>query len=331
MDAHSPATPLVTVVVPALDEEQAIGGCLASVLAQSEHRLEVLVVDGGSRDRTRQAVTGMAATDPRVRLLHNPARGIPQALNVGLAAARAPWLVRVDAHSTVPPDYVARALGHLQTGRWGGVGGRKDAVAGTATGRAIAAALGSRLGVGGSTYHHGTTAQVVDHVPFGAYPTELLRSLGGWDEAIPANEDFELDHRVRLSGRELLFDPDLRIAWHCRESVGDLFAQYRRYGRGKAAVARKHPGSLRPRHLVPPVLVGYLGVAALSALRRPVALLAVLPYAGVLALGATVTGRGLTGSGRARLTAALLAMHTGWGLGVWEGLAAQFHDREARP
>ena len=112
--------------------------------------------------------------------------------------------------------------------------------------------MGSRLGVGGSAYHHGTRPQEVDHLPFGAYPTALVRELGGWDENLVANEDFEFDYRLREAGHPLLFDPGLVIRWHCRQSIGDLYRQYHRYGRGKVDVAWLHPESLRPRHIAPP-------------------------------------------------------------------------------
>ncbi len=321
-------SPLVTVVVPVRDERADIGACLDSIRTQSERRLEVLVVDGGSRDGTREVVARVGCDDPRVRLVDNPAGGIPQALNIGLTAAAADWLVRVDAHSTIPSDYVDRALAHLRTGRWGGVGGRKVATAQTPTGRAIASALGSRFGVGNSTYHHGTRRCEVDHVPFGAYPVALLRRLGGWDETIPANEDFEMDYRIRRSGHRLLFDPTLRIDWQCRETVGRLFEQYRRYGRGKAQVAVKHPRSLHLRHVLPPLLVGYLAGAVLAATRWPRAALGVAPYLGAVVAGSLPGGLRLREPAAARaLPAAFMAMHLGWGIGLWQGLAESVRGR----
>src|ERR1041385_1496015 len=102
--------PRVTVVIPARDEARAIGACLDAVLMQSEPDLQVIVVDGGSRDGTAAIVPRRAAEEPRVELIENPAGLIPRSLNLALAAARAPYLVRVDAHATVPRDYVARIV-----------------------------------------------------------------------------------------------------------------------------------------------------------------------------------------------------------------------------
>jgi glycosyltransferase involved in cell wall biosynthesis len=317
--APESAGELVSVVVPARNEERFIGATLDALRRQDHSELQIIVVDGGSDDGTVPVVERHMAEDPRVELVHNPRQTIPAALNLGLARARGRWLVRMDAHSTVDGTYVRSAVARLREGRWGGVGGRKDGVGTTPAGRAIAAALGSRFGVGGSVYHHGVTEQEVDHIPFGAYPTELVRSVGGWDERLVANEDFEFDHRLRQSGAVLLFDPRLRIAWHSRQSIRELYQQYRRYGRAKVDVALLHPGSLRPRHLLPPLLVPWLAVAGGTAVRRPrVAAALVGPYAAALTVASLRTARGLDDPRAAAFVpAAFLAMHVGWGAGVW--------------
>lgn len=323
---------LVTVVIPARNEERSIRACLASIQAQDWPNLEILVVDGASTDATAEIVRAIAAEDPRVRLLSNPQRVIPVSLNLALAQASARWLVRVDAHAAVPPEYVRRAVGHLQTERYGGVGGRKDGVGVTPAGRAIARAMGSRFGVGGSTYHWGEDVQSVEHVPFGAYPVALLRELGGWDEALAVNQDFELDFRIRQGGHVLLFDPALRIDWECRQSVRDLWRQYRRYGSGKVIVARKHPSSLRPRHLAAPLLVGNLTAAAVVAPWRPrTALALVAPYAAAVVVATRTTAREVDPEARPYVAPAFVAMHLAWGLGFWQRVASLVLGREAKP
>jgi succinoglycan biosynthesis protein ExoA len=313
---------LVTVVVPALNEERFLGRCLDSLRRQDYRNLQIVVVDGGSTDDTLAVIRRHAAADDRIELLHSPRRNIPTSLNLALASARGRWLVRVDAHSVVEPDYVRLAVDRLREGSWGGVGGRKDGVGRTSAGRAIAAAMGSRFGVGNSVYHHGTDSQEVDHIPFGAYPVTLVRELGGWDEQLTANEDFEFDYRLRKTGATLLFDPRIVIKWDCRQSIRDLFRQYYRYGSGKVDVARLHPESMSLRHAVPPVFVAYLAVGGVACWRRPARLLALLaPYAVGLALASVETGRRLeSSSDRARVPLAFAAMHVGWGLGFWSGV-----------
>jgi succinoglycan biosynthesis protein ExoA len=325
---HGSGAPAVSVIVPARNERMTIDACLDSILAQEGPDLEVVVVDNDSTDGTSELLDARAASDERVRVVHNPTPSIPASLNMAVAEARGEWLVRVDAHSTIPPGYVAHAVARLAENRWAGVGGRKIAVGRSPVGRAVAAVLNSPLAVGGSTYHYGIEETVVDHVPFGAYRTATVRELGGWDESIPNNEDFEFDQRLRERG-ELLFDPRLEIAWHSRETIGELLAQYRRYGRGKPAVALRHPGSVKVRHLAPPALVVWLSATAAIALRRPkLAGAAVAPYAVAVAVATAVISRSAGPEARRRaIPAALVAMQTGWGLGFWHGLGDLVRDR----
>jgi succinoglycan biosynthesis protein ExoA len=330
--ARPAPAPAVSVVIPARNEGRSIRRCLDSVLAQTFGDIEVVVVDGDSDDDTGDVVAAYAARDPRVRLVRNPRRMIPAAMNVGLASARGEWLVRVDAHSVVGPDYVATAVELLRSGSWGGVGGRKEAVATTAAGRAVAAALGSPFGVGDSRYHYVTAPTETDHVPFGSYPVALCRSLGGWDESIAANEDYEFDYRLRLAGHRLLLDPRLRIEWQSRESVGALLRQYWRYGLGKAVVARKHPGSLRPRHLAAPLLVlAWVGAATVARRRPALAAAVCAPYVAALSAASVKTATALSDrDARKFVPAAFAAMHFAWGAGFWAGLARAALDRARR-
>jgi glycosyltransferase involved in cell wall biosynthesis len=308
--------------MPARNEEQAIGAALDSVLCQSYHHLQFVVIDGGSTDRTRSIVEERQARDPRIEILSNPRPNISVSLNLGLAAARGRWLVRVDAHSTVPPTYVADLVARLREGIWAGVGGIKPGVGVTPAGRAIAAAMSSRFGVGNSKYHYATTEAEVDHLPFGAYPVALLREVGGWDESLVANEDYELDYRLRQRGGRLLLDPRVVIAWQCRQSVPDLYQQYVRYGKGKADVALLHPTSLSPRHVVAPGLVAWLVLALLRLRRHPgQAALMVSPYVAGVAVATWQTRRALEDDAEwVYLPGAFAAMHVGWGYGFWAGL-----------
>ncbi len=313
--------PLVTVLVPARNEEVHLGDCLDSILAQTYTNLDVVVVDGASTDKTADIVREYAARDPRVRLASNPAAITPVSLNVGLREAKGKWLVRVDAHSTVPPEYVDIAVTHLKEDKWGGVGGRKDGVGITSAGRAIAVAMASPFGVGNSTYHHGTGVQSVDHIPFGAYPVDLARSIGGWDEKLKVNQDFEFDWRIRDAGHELLFDPALRIDWLCRQSVGDLWKQYVRYGRGKAKVMAMHPRSIAIRHLVAPALVAWLVLAVVIApARLMLSAIMIAPYVLGVAVASALTARKVGRGDRKHLPLIFPAMHLGWGYGFYRGL-----------
>ena len=148
--------PLVSVIMPVRNEAAYIERSLGTVLAQDYPAdcLEMLVVDGLSTDGTREAVLAHAAQRPGLRLLDNPGRIAPAALNVGLSQARGEIVVRVDGHCEIAPDYVRRCVEHLQAGFEGApieaVGGPIETVAESDEAAAVALAMGSGFGVGGA-------------------------------------------------------------------------------------------------------------------------------------------------------------------------------------
>lgn len=321
MERPFAASPLVTIIVPCRNEERAIQDCLDSVIRQTVTDTEILVVDGGSTDRTRDIIAGKAQQDKRVQLLDNPKGVVPNALNIALDRAKGTWLVRVDAHCTIADDYVERLVELLETGV-GGAGGRKQGVGKTVTGKAIALAMSSRAGVGGSAYHHAQTAQYVDHIPFGAYPVALARQIGGWNEGLSVNQDFEFDVRIRAAGHTLLLDPSIVIDWENRQTFGALFRQYHRYGRGKTRVMRLHPQSTKIRHLVAPLFVAAVVAAILPWRWKQIAearALLAAGYGAVVVGAGWASGRRLPSNHRWRVAASLVVMHVSWGLGFWHG------------
>jgi succinoglycan biosynthesis protein ExoA len=315
----------VSVLMPVLNEERSVAAAVESVLAQARCTPEVLVVDGRSADRTRERVDALTQTDPRVRLLDNPAVIIPAALNVALRASRTEFVARVDGHAAVSGDYIARALDRLAADpSLGGVGGRRRGVARTKVGRAVAAVMSSRFGVGNSINHYATEFQITDHASFGVYRTAAARAVGGWDESLPVNEDVDFDHRLQLAGYRIAYDPEMVIDWHVRESVAGLFRQYRRYGRGKAAMVRKNGRcAVRTRHLAPPALVLVTVLALLLAPLWPATLTILGLYlTGVVAVSLATWLRepDRRSISLPALPGAFAAAHFGWGLGFLEGL-----------
>lgn len=322
-----PDHPLVTIVMPVLNEERDVEAAIDSALQQTEQRTEVLVVDGRSEDRTVEVVEAVARREPRVRLLHNPSRTIPAGLNVGLAHARGEFLQRVDAHLVVNDTYLERGLATLDAHpEAAAVGGCRIGVAGSATGRAVAIALSSPFGVGDSINHYATEPQETDHASMGVYRTAVLRAVGGWDETLKVNEDVDLDHRILALGHRIRYDPAMVMHWSVRESLRDFARQYRRYGRGKAGMVRKNgAAAVRLRHLVPPALVLTLATGAVAALtgHRGVGAVLLAPYP--LGLAGAVARTPLEPDAGVdlpvRLAGAFATMHLAWGLGFLEGLA----------
>ena len=315
----------VSVLMPVLNEEGTLRDAVASVLDQEGCDVEVLVIDGCSADRTAAIATDLAHKDSRVRVLSNPAVTIPAGLNVGLRAARGVHVARIDGHAQVSTGYLKAALDWLEADpRLAAVGGRRIGVARTRVGRSIGLALSSPYGVGNSINHYSPHRQLTDHATFGVYRAEIARAVGGWDEALPVNEDVDFDHRIIAAGHTIGYEPTMVIDWHVREKLGGLFRQYRRYGRGKAAMIRKNgTAAVRPRHLAPPVAVVGSVLLVIGAAVQPWLLLGLLPYASLIGFATAVTWRGRDRAADASLPAvpaALMTTHAAWGLGLLEGL-----------
>ena len=249
--------PLVSVVIPMRDEERFIGCCLESVLANDypRDRLEVLVVDGISRDRSREVVEGYARQYSGIRIITNPQRIQAAAINRGIREARGEAIIRMDAHTTYLPDYIRQCVTLLRTAGAANVGGVQRAVGTGYVGSAIAVATTSPFGAGDARFRYSDREEWVDSVYLGAWYKQTLESVGGFNEDWVANEDYELNYRLRKTGGKILLSPKIRCHYEVRGSLSALARQYFRYGFWKVRTLVAHPDSLRWRHIVPPALL----------------------------------------------------------------------------
>jgi glycosyltransferase involved in cell wall biosynthesis len=307
LDKSAFPLPGVTIALPVLNEATHIDRCLRAVAEQTYPRIvEILVVDGGSDDATRE----IAAKFPHVRVVHNPGRRQSSGLNLALAQARGDVLVRVDGRTVIAPDYVDQCIAALTRSGAALVGGPIEPLGTTWVERAVAAALTSTLGAGPARFRNAqSSADWTDIVYLGAARVDVLRRLGGYDEDFATNEDGELLHRLGDDGG-VWFDPAIRSTYRPRSTFVGFMRQYYLYGTGRAATVRKYPDSLRVRQLAAPLLV--LGL--LSPWRRRVA----LAYLAVVAVGAGTEVRRDPATA-AGLAVALPVMHLAWGSGFLVG------------
>ena len=316
--AYAPrVAPRVSVLVPARNEARHIERCVRSILAQEvEGGLELLVVDGLSEDGTAALASAAGA-----RVVSNPERIIPAALNRGLEEAGGEVILRFDAHAEMPAGYVRACLMALAEEEAANVGGWREARGEGPWGHAVAGALRSRLGVGNARIWRrpapGEGRRDVDTVPLGCFPAERLRAAGGWRADLRANEDFELNDRLRAAGGRVVFDPAIWSVYHPRESLPAVARQYWGYGTWKAAVLLERPSSLRPRQLAPALLLAGAAAALLPGRSGPPARALLGLYALLLA------GAGMRAGRDWRVPAVIATMHAAWGAGLLGGLAAR--------
>jgi glycosyltransferase involved in cell wall biosynthesis len=317
------ANPLgASVIVPVLNEEDFIERSVGAILQQQFDRpFEILVIDGGSEDRTPQILERLAREHPQVEVLSNPARLIPNALNIGLRHARGEYIARMDAHAYYPPNYIALAVDRFETGGVECVSGPQEPHGEDAWSRRVALALRSKLGIGGASFRNPTSEIEVDTAFTGVWRRETLLELGGWDEGWPINEDAELAARIREQGGRYVCLPAMAARYVPRRSLRALAEQYWRYGQYRAKTARHHPIGLRRSHLLPPALAATAAAAVVGPRHvRGMARLALLPYAAAVAsASATADTEDAEISDRLWLPAVFAVMHLSWGAGFIAG------------
>lgn len=254
----------ILVVIPALDEESYIEPCIRSLVDGDPDMRDVMVMvmDGGSSDRTVEIVERMSLEFPNLQCRRNPRRIQSAAMNI--AAQTAPpdrtIMIRCDAHSTYPAGFVMKVARALRRVGSASVVVPMDAVASKGCFQAANAwIVDSPLGSGGSAHRGGDHSGYIDHGHHAAFDRAVYLELGGYDEAFTHNEDAEYDYRVNASGRKVWMEADARIHYVPRDSARRLWKQYFNYGKGRAKNQKKHGSKLRLRQVIP--LINFLGVA----------------------------------------------------------------------
>jgi cellulose synthase/poly-beta-1,6-N-acetylglucosamine synthase-like glycosyltransferase len=259
--------PMVTVIVPCRNEERFIAGCLDSILAGTYPReaLEVLVVDGRSDDGTRPILADYVAQHPAVRMLDNPRRIQPAALNIGIGAARGEILVRMDAHVLYPPNYISDLVAALLESGADNVGGVLVTVPANKTvmARAIAVGMSHPFGVGNSLFRIGVREpRWVETVAFFCCRRETFEQVGLFDEE-SLDEDSEFNARLIQCGGRILLVPNVVCRYYARASLQQVARMANQYGYSKPFVIRKLALVRTHRQLIPPAFVLVLAVAAI--------------------------------------------------------------------
>jgi GT2 family glycosyltransferase len=323
------ATVECSVLMPVLNEELHIEASVAAMRSQRfPGRLEFLIVDGGSTDRTPEIVAELARRDPRIRIFSNPRRVTSSGLNVGLGHARGRWVARMDAHTEYPEEYLLRGVERLQRGgtRW--VSGLALPAGRGSVSRAVALALRSPLGRGASrkwVAEHGPDEEYeLDSGVFaGVWERQTLLDYGGWDENWARNQDSEMAGRFLEQGERLILVPAMAAHYVPRDSLASLARQYFQYGEFRTKTAQRHPQTMRRSHLLAPAVV-VTAAAAIAGPRRlrAGARLGAGVYVAALTWAGSRARREAQGPGDAALVApALAAMHFGHGLGAFVGAA----------
>lgn len=248
----------LSVICPIYNEERYIRGCVESVLAQDfpHDDLEVIFADGMSTDSTRNIVAQYAAAHPWIRLIDNPRRIVPTALNAAIRASRGDIIMRLDAHASYPPNYFSALVSAHSRIKADNIGAvcHTDVLHRSPKALAIREVLAHPLGVGNSAFRTGIDAERdVDTVPFGCWRRDVFDRFGLFDERLVRNQDIEMSKRILRGGGRIVIIPDTYSTYYARETFGKLARN--NYGNGKWNILTvwytRELNSLSPRHFIP--------------------------------------------------------------------------------
>ena len=319
--------PRISIVIPIFNEEKYIKKCLDSIVQSdyNKEQMEVLLVDGGSEDQTLEIVKTYQKKYPFFKVLHNPKKIVPVAMNLGIKNATGEYIIRLDAHSYYPKDYFTKLIDWHRKLKADNIGGvvKTEVKIQTPTSRAIKNVLSDRLGVG-SAFRVGVSKTTeVDTVPFGCYKKDIFEKVGLYDERLVRNQDIELNKRIKKAGGKIYLVPQIHCIYYARETFKDLAKNSFENGRWNILTAyyTKTFSSLSLRHFVPLVFVLLLLISLLLSFFDKRYLLFFLaffiPYLIIITFRSWQIKQGTT---LWHQVAAFLILHLSYGLGSLAGL-----------
>lgn len=244
----------ISIVMPVYNEEKYIKNCIDSLLMQDYpiDCMEWIFVDGESTDNTRTLIEGYIKMYPNlIRLLSNPNKTVPYAMNIGIREAKGKYIIRLDAHADYSKNYISKCVYYLDTTDADNVGGVAETKSIGFVGNTIAKMLSSRFGVGNSEFRTNGDSGYVDTVPFGAFRREVFEKWGGYDERLTRNQDNEMNYRIRKNGGKIYLSSDIKLSYYCRDSIKGISSMAMKNGMWNVITMKLCPGAMGLRHFIP--------------------------------------------------------------------------------
>lgn len=321
----------LSVVCPIYNEEKYIGPFIESIIKQDYPKddMEILLVDGMSKDKTREIIAKYADEYPCLRLVDNPQQTVPYAMNNGIKSAKGNIIIRLDAHAEYPSNYfsvLVKKLNELEGAD--NVGGVCITLPcnDTAVAVSIAECLSNKFGMGNSYFRVGAREVMsVDTVPFGCFRKSLFDKIGFYDTDMVRNQDDELNGRIIKNGGRIYLLPDVEIRYFARDKISKVRKMFYQYGLYKPLGNKKLGAPATIRQFFPLLFVLFLVIGLIASLLFPI----MLPiYLGVivlhLAIGAYEGMKSAKKTGRSgclfMMPYIFLNMHTSYGLGYLRGM-----------
>jgi len=255
--------PLVSIIIPCRNEKRYIGKCLSSILGQDypKEKLEVLVVDGMSEDKTREIIGEYSKKYPFIKLLDNPKKFTNFAFNIGIKKSKGEIITIMGAHAGYKKDYISKCLKYLRKYNADNVGGvmRTLPSENTIFAKTIAFSLSHPFGAGGSYFRIGSKKpRLVDTVFGGCYKREVFDKIGLFNENLIRSQDMEFNLRLRRAGGKILLVPDIISYYYPKSNLKDFFLHNFQDGIWAIYPLKFVKAPFKIRHYIPLIFVGSL-------------------------------------------------------------------------
>lgn len=261
-------------ICPVFNEEKFIEACIMSIIEQDypQDAMEIIFVDGRSTDHTTDIIRRYIQDYPFMKLIDNPERIVPYALNRGLQEAKGEVIMRLDGHCTYPTNYISELVKYLYQLNADNVGGvwNTQPAKDTPVCQAIALASSHPFGVGGSMHKIGVSKIIeTDTVPFGCYKREVFEKTGPFDTDLVRNQDDEFNGRLLNLGGKIYLIPQVIINYTARDTLCKMRQMYYQYGLYKPLVNKKLGAPATVRQFFPLLFLLGLLVGGICSIFSP--------------------------------------------------------------
>jgi glycosyltransferase involved in cell wall biosynthesis len=222
-------TSIISVVIPCRNEEMYIQQCVNSVrefIIPEECKIEILLIDGNSVDKTVEIIKRLQEEDSSIKLIQNSDIYQSFAINKALEYSKGEWIMRLDAHSVYPRNYLQLCFETAIRTKADNVGGLFITLPGgdTIQAKLVQALTTHKFGVGDAGFRTGAKEEcIADTVPYGFFNKSLFEKIGLLDERLIRAQDYEFNRRISSNGGKVWRNSDILVYYYNQPNLIEFY------------------------------------------------------------------------------------------------------------